>query len=103
MKLLSAKEHPYGNPYHRSFTTVYKQKQQEFAHFRTNSCYFISNLAAPPILCFSHPLHIFPICAVCAGDGIRPTKKERRDLDEFLGDDNFGAALFFFDDEDDEY
>ena len=33
----------------------------------------------------------------------RPTKKERRDLDEFLGDDNFGAALFFFDDEDDEF
>ena len=32
----------------------------------------------------------------------RPTKKERRDLDEFLGDDNFGADLFFFDDEDDE-
>ena len=32
----------------------------------------------------------------------RPTKKERRDLDEFLGDDNFGAELFFLDDEDDE-
>ena len=33
----------------------------------------------------------------------RPTKKERRDLDEFLGDDNFGADLFFFlDDDDDE-
>lgn len=32
----------------------------------------------------------------------RPTKKERRDLDEFLGDDNFGADLFFLDDEDDE-
>ena len=32
----------------------------------------------------------------------RPTKKERRDLDEFLGDDNFGADLFFFDDEDDD-
>ena len=30
----------------------------------------------------------------------RPTKKERRDLDEFLGDDNFGADLFFLDDED---
>ena len=32
----------------------------------------------------------------------RPTTKERRDLDEFLGDDNFGAELFFLDDEDDE-
>ncbi len=32
----------------------------------------------------------------------RPTKKERRDLDEFLGDENFGADLFFLDDEDDE-
>ena len=33
----------------------------------------------------------------------RPTKKERRDLDEFLGDDNFGMADFlFFDDEDDD-
>ena len=32
----------------------------------------------------------------------RPTKKERRDLDEFLGDDNFGADLFFLEDEDDE-
>ena len=32
----------------------------------------------------------------------RPTKKERRDLDEFLGDDNFGADLFFFDDEDED-
>ena len=32
----------------------------------------------------------------------RPTKKERRDLDEFLGDNNFGADLFFLDDEDDE-
>ena len=32
----------------------------------------------------------------------RPTKKERRDLDEFLGDDNFGADLFFLDDEDEE-
>ena len=32
----------------------------------------------------------------------RPTKKERRDLDEFLGDDNFGLPDFlFFDDEDD--
>ena len=30
----------------------------------------------------------------------RPTKKERRDLDEFLSDDNFGADLFFLDDED---
>ena len=30
----------------------------------------------------------------------RPTKKERRDLDEFLGDDNFGLPDFlFFDDE----
>ena len=32
----------------------------------------------------------------------RPTKKERRDLDEFLGDDNFGADLFFLDDEDED-
>ena len=32
----------------------------------------------------------------------RPTKKERRDLDEFLCDDNFGADLFFLEDEDDE-
>ena len=32
----------------------------------------------------------------------RPTKKERRDLDEFLGDENFGADFLFFDDEDDE-
>ena len=32
----------------------------------------------------------------------RPTKKERRDLDEFLGDDNFGLPDFlFFDDEED--
>ena len=29
----------------------------------------------------------------------RPTKKERRDLDEFLGDENFGADFLFFDDE----
>ena len=32
----------------------------------------------------------------------RPTKKERRDLDEFLSDESFGADLFFFDDEEDE-
>ena len=32
----------------------------------------------------------------------RPTKKERRDLDEFLGDDSFGADFLFFDDEDEE-
>ena len=33
----------------------------------------------------------------------RPTKKERRDLDEFLGDDNFGLPDFlFFDDEDED-
>ena len=32
----------------------------------------------------------------------RPTKKERRDLDEFLGDENFGADLFFLDDEDED-
>ena len=32
----------------------------------------------------------------------RPTKKERRDLDEFLGDDNFGTDLFFLDDEDED-
>ena len=32
----------------------------------------------------------------------RPTKKERRDLDEFLGDDSFGADFLFFDDEEDE-
>ena len=32
----------------------------------------------------------------------RPTKKERRDLDEFLGDENFGADLFFWDDEDED-
>ena len=33
----------------------------------------------------------------------RPTKKERRDLDEFLGDESFGMDDFlFFDDDDDE-
>ena len=32
----------------------------------------------------------------------RPTKKERRDLDEFLGDDSFGADFLFFDDGEDE-
>lgn len=32
----------------------------------------------------------------------RPTKKERRDLDEFLGDDSFGTDYLFFDDEEDE-
>lgn len=32
----------------------------------------------------------------------RPTKKERRDLDEFLGDDSFGNDYLFFDDEEDE-
>ena len=32
----------------------------------------------------------------------RPTKKERRDLDEFLGDESFGGDFFFLDDEDDE-
>ena len=32
----------------------------------------------------------------------RPTKKERRDLDEFLCDDNFGTDLFFLDDEDED-
>ena len=32
----------------------------------------------------------------------RPTKKERRDLDEFLGDENFGTDLFFLDDEDED-
>ena len=32
----------------------------------------------------------------------RPTKKERRDLDEFLGDENFGADLFFLDDDDED-
>ena len=33
----------------------------------------------------------------------RPTKKERRDLDEFLGDESFGMGdLLFLDDEDDE-
>lgn len=31
----------------------------------------------------------------------RPTKKERRDLDEFLGNENFGEDIFFFDDEED--
>ena len=31
----------------------------------------------------------------------RPTKKERRDLDEFLGDD-FGTDFLFFDDEEEE-
>ena len=33
----------------------------------------------------------------------RPTKKERRDLDEFLGEENFGGEFYFFDEEDDEY
>lgn len=32
----------------------------------------------------------------------RPTKKERRDLDEFLGEDNFGSDFLFWDDEDEE-
>ena len=33
----------------------------------------------------------------------RPTKKERRDLDEFLGDESFGMSnLLFFDDDDDD-
>jgi ribosome-associated heat shock protein Hsp15 len=33
----------------------------------------------------------------------RPTKKERRDLDEFLGDESFGMSdLLFFDDDDEE-
>ena len=32
----------------------------------------------------------------------RPTKKERRDLDEFLGDGNFGMPDFLFLDNDDE-
>ena len=33
----------------------------------------------------------------------RPTKKERRDLDEFLDDENFGMGDFlFFDDEDED-
>ena len=32
----------------------------------------------------------------------RPTKKERRDLDEFLGDGNFGMPDFLFLDDDDE-
>lgn len=32
----------------------------------------------------------------------RPTKKERRDLDEFLGDESFGTDFLFFDDEDEE-
>ena len=32
----------------------------------------------------------------------RPTKKERRDLDEFLDDENFGMGDFLFFDDDDE-
>jgi ribosome-associated heat shock protein Hsp15 len=32
----------------------------------------------------------------------RPTKKERRDLDEFLSDESFGADLFFLDDDEGE-
>ena len=33
----------------------------------------------------------------------RPTKKERRDLDEFLGDESFGMSdLHFFDDDDED-